>query len=48
VLQVPLPLSATKPELLGPLQHDAIVAALARLLLEAARQLESEASDDAP
>jgi len=48
VLQVPLPLTiATKQKLLAPLQRDAIVSALARLLLEAASNPEGEGSDDA-
>ena len=48
-LQVPLPLTiVTKPKLLAPLQHDAVVSALARLLLEAAGPLQNEGTDDAP
>ena len=49
VLQVPLPPSlVTKPELDAPRHHEAIVATLARLLLEAALPPASEASDDSP
>jgi hypothetical protein len=48
-LQVPLPLTiTTKPKLVAPLQREAIVCVLARLLLEAARPLRSEGNDDAP
>ncbi len=49
VLQVPLPLRALPPrELAATADREAVLAALARLLLEAAQAVAVEVVDDAP